>query len=144
MVPIVCIGETLVERNCGMLEDVLKEQIFGAYAGVLAADLCRTVIAYEPVWAIGRGDAANIREIQQAHQLVRMLLAEQYGKEIAQSICIQYGGSMNSQNAYSLLSQEDVAGGLVGGAALNASSFVSIVSTATKIVSAKRNKPMNL
>ena len=127
MTPIICIGETLAERQEGRLETVLTTQVNGAYAGLSADDALRTVIAYEPVWAIGTGVTASDDEAQQAHAFVRSLLAKLYGDHVAQSISIQYGGSMKPENAAGLLAQKDIDGGLIGGAALKADSFLGIV-----------------
>ena len=127
MAPIICIGETLAERKGGQLETVLTTQVNGAYQGLSAADAQRTVVAYEPVWAIGTGVTASDDEAQQAHAFVRGLLAKLYGDGVAQSISIQYGGSMKPENAAGLLAQKDIDGGLIGGAALKADSFLGIV-----------------
>ncbi len=127
MLPIICIGETLAERQGGRLESVLTTQVNGAYNGLSIDDARRTVIAYEPVWAIGTGVTATDDEAQQAHAFVRGLLAKLYGDELAQSVSIQYGGSMKPENAAGLLAQKDIDGGLIGGAALKADSFLGII-----------------
>ncbi|HPT50637.1 MAG TPA: triose-phosphate isomerase [Accumulibacter sp.] len=127
MTPIICIGETLAERQGGQLESVLTRQVTGAYEGLSGDDALRTVIAYEPVWAIGTGVTASDDEAQQAHAFVRNLLATRFGNSVAQSISIQYGGSMKPENAAGLLAQKDIDGGLIGGAALKADSFLGIV-----------------
>ena len=127
MSPIICIGETLTERKSGQLEAVLTTQVNGAYAGLSADEALRTVVAYEPVWAIGTGVTATDDEAQAAHAFVRSLLAKLYGDSVAQSITIQYGGSMKPENAAGLLAQKDIDGGLIGGAALKADSFLGIV-----------------
>ncbi len=133
MAPIICIGETLAERKGGQLEAVLTTQVNGAYQGLSAADAQRTVVAYEPVWAIGTGVTASDDEAQQAHAFVRGLLAKLYGDSVAQSISIQYGGSMKPENAAGLLAQKDIDGGLIGGAALKADSFLGIVTPGESI-----------
>ncbi|WP_374682345.1 triose-phosphate isomerase [Accumulibacter sp.] len=133
MEPIVCIGETLDERKAGKLESVLTTQVNGAYAGLSADDARRTVVAYEPVWAIGTGVTASDAEAQEAHALVRGLLAKLFGDDVAQSISIQYGGSMKPENAAGLLAQKDIDGGLIGGAALKADSFLGIVTPGESI-----------
>ena len=133
MGPIVCIGETLEERKAGKLESVLTTQVNGAYAGLSADDALRTVVAYEPVWAIGTGVTASDAEAQEAHALVRGLLAKLFGDDVAQSISIQYGGSMKPENAAGLLAQKDIDGGLIGGAALKADSFLGIVTPGESI-----------
>jgi triosephosphate isomerase len=133
MGPIICIGETLAERKGGQLESVLTTQVNGAYAGLSAEDALRTVVAYEPVWAIGTGVTATDDEAQQAHAFVRGLLAKLYGDGVAQSVSIQYGGSMKPENAAGLLAQKDIDGGLIGGAALKADSFLGIVTPGESI-----------
>jgi len=133
MTPIICIGETLAERQAGHLESVLTTQVSGAYEGLAADDALRTIIAYEPVWAIGTGVTASDDEAQQAHAFVRSLLAKRYGEDVAQSISIQYGGSMKPENAAGLLAQTDIDGGLIGGAALKADSFLGIVTPGESI-----------
>jgi triosephosphate isomerase len=112
---------------------VLTTQVNGAYAGLSADEALRTVIAYEPVWAIGTGVTASDDEAQQAHAFVRSLLAKLYGDNVAQSISIQYGGSMKPENAAGLLAQKDIDGGLIGGAALKADSFLGIVTPGESI-----------
>lgn len=133
MTPIICIGETLAERKDGLLEAVLTTQVNGAYAGLSADEALRTVIAYEPVWAIGTGVTASDDEAQEAHVFVRGLLAKRYGDNVAQAISIQYGGSMKPENAAGLLAQNDIDGGLIGGAALKADSFLGIVTPGESI-----------
>jgi len=131
--PIICIGETLAERNGGKLETVLTTQINGAYKDISKEDALKTVIAYEPVWAIGTGVVATDEQAQEAQKYVRSLVANLYGGSVAEEIRIQYGGSMKPDNADGLLAQKDIDGGLIGGAALKADSFFSIISAAEKI-----------
>ncbi|HCZ13110.1 MAG TPA: triose-phosphate isomerase, partial [Candidatus Accumulibacter sp.] len=133
MSPIICIGETLAERQGGRLERVLTTQVKGAYEGLSIDDARRTVIAYEPVWAIGTGVTASDAEAQEAHAFVRGLLAKLFGDDVAQSISIQYGGSMKPDNAAGLLAQKDIDGGLIGGAALKADSFLGIITPGESI-----------
>jgi triosephosphate isomerase len=128
--PIVCIGETLEEREGNQTESVLKRQISGAFAGITALQAAGTVIAYEPVWAIGTGRNATAQQAQDAHRYIRSLLASAYDQGVADSVRIQYGGSMKPENAAELLAQPDVDGGLIGGAALKAESFLGIVKAA--------------
>lgn len=132
--PIVCIGETLEERNAGQLETVLKTQVEGAYADISAEDVLNTVIAYEPVWAIGTGVTATDEQAQEAQVIVRGFLANIYGAEVAAKVSIQYGGSMKPENAAGLLGQNDIDGGLIGGASLKADSFIAIVNAANSLV----------
>ncbi|MDR2593744.1 MAG: triose-phosphate isomerase [Fibromonadaceae bacterium] len=131
--PIICIGETLEQRNGGKLESVLTTQVDGAYKDISKEDALKTVIAYEPVWAIGTGVVATDEQAQEAQKYVRSLVAKLYGESVTEDIRIQYGGSMKPDNADGLLAQKDIDGGLIGGAALKADSFFSIISAAEKI-----------
>jgi len=130
--PIICIGETLDERNAGKLESVLTAQVEGAYKDISNGDALKTVIAYEPVWAIGTGVVATDEQAQEAQKYVRSIVAKLYGASTADSILIQYGGSMNAGNAAGLLAQNDIDGGLIGGASLKADTFFSIIEAAEK------------
>ena len=127
LLPIVCIGETLEERETGKMNTVLETQIKGGYTGISKEDALKTTIAYEPVWAIGTGKTATAEQANDAHVFCRKVLAAVYDEATAQSIVIQYGGSMKPDNAKELLGQPDVDGGLIGGAALKADSFKGIV-----------------
>jgi len=125
--PIVCVGETLAEREGGLMEKVLETQVRGSLAG-LSKDLAvETVIAYEPVWAIGTGKTASTQQAQDAHAFIRGLLVKMYDEATARKVRIQYGGSVKPGNAKELMSQPDVDGALVGGAALEARSFADII-----------------
>lgn len=124
--PIVCVGETLEQRESGQTKPVIKDQIEKSLAG-LGDDLEKVIIAYEPVWAIGTGLTASPEQAQDVHAYIRGILEEMGGTDVAQSIRIQYGGSMKPANAKELLSQPDIDGGLIGGAALDANSFAGIV-----------------
>jgi len=124
--PIVCVGETREQREAGETAAVVKRQL-SAVIHTLAHCASEMVVAYEPVWAIGTGVTATDDEAQAAHAFVRSLLAKLYGDSVAQSITIQYGGSMKPENAAGLLAQKDIDGGLIGGAALKADSFLGIV-----------------
>lgn len=128
--PIICIGETLDQRNGGQLETVLTTQVKGAYEGVSAEDAAKTVIAYEPVWAIGTGVVATDEQAEETQKFVRSIVAEIYGADLADALRIQYGGSMKPGNAAGLLAQKNIDGGLIGGAALKADSFFAIVAAA--------------
>lgn len=129
VVPIVCIGETLAERQGGKLEQVLSTQIKGALAGLTAEQLKPLVIAYEPVWAIGTGVTATTAQAQEAHAFVRSVLKGVVGG-LADEVRIQYGGSVKPDNAKEILSQPDVDGALVGGAALKVADFAAIIAGA--------------
>lgn len=133
LIPMVCIGETLEEREGGNLETVLSTQIKGAYASVSAEDALKTVVAYEPVWAIGTGVTASDEQAQDTQAFVRSVLAELYGAEVSEKISIQYGGSMKPANAEGLLGQKDIDGGLIGGASLKADMFLAIIASAKNL-----------
>ena len=126
LTPIVCVGETLAEREADKTEKVVTTQVRESLAG-LGADLKKVVIAYEPVWAIGTGKTASPAQAQEVHALIRRVLAAISDGQTANGIRIQYGGSMKPENAKELLSQPDIDGGLIGGAALKADSFLAIV-----------------
>ncbi|MGC1479072.1 MAG: triose-phosphate isomerase [Chthoniobacterales bacterium] len=125
--PILCVGETLEERDGGRVNDVLRTQLTGSLADVAADDYSDLVIAYEPVWAIGTGRTATPEQAQDCHAFVRSVLAELATPEIAAKVQIQYGGSVKPANAAELLSQPDIDGALVGGASLEPRSFAEIV-----------------
>jgi len=127
LTPIVCVGELLQEREAGKTETVVETQIKGALAGLSADDVAKIVIAYEPVWAIGTGVVATPQQAQDVHRFIRSLLVSLYNQELAETIRIQYGGSMKPDNAAELLAQNDIDGGLIGGASLKADSFLGIV-----------------
>ncbi|MBQ9715147.1 MAG: triose-phosphate isomerase [Clostridia bacterium] len=125
--PIVCVGETLAEREGGLMEEVLKRQTLEGLAQVSAEQMADVVIAYEPVWAIGTGKTATNQEANDAIGYIRGILAQKYGDEVAQNVFIQYGGSMNEKNAADLLSMPQIDGGLIGGASLVPEKFQAIV-----------------
>jgi len=127
---ILCIGETLDERKTERTEQVLGTQLTGSLAGVAAAQLAKVVIAYEPVWAIGTGVNATPQQAQDAHAFVRSKVGQLIGGDSAQSLIIQYGGSVKPDNAATLLGQPDVDGALVGGASLKADDFLAIIRAA--------------
>ncbi len=129
--PIVCIGETLTQREAGEVEKVLGRQLRGSLAGLDAKALHETVVAYEPVWAIGTGKTATSQEAQEAHAFIRRTLAEMSEQATADKVRIQYGGSVKPDNARELLGQPDIDGALVGGASLDPRSFAQIVVAAT-------------
>jgi triosephosphate isomerase len=128
--PIVCIGETLAEREGGQTEKVLETQLRGSLAGLTKDQMEETVLAYEPVWAIGTGKTASAEQAQEAHAFIRGVLAKMFDETIARKVRIQYGGSVKPANSRELMSLPDVDGALVGGAALEARSFVDIIKNA--------------
>ena len=128
--PILCVGETLAEREGGTTLAVVKKQLEGGLVGVTAEQMASVVIAYEPVWAIGTGKVATTAQAQEVHAYIRELLTALYGAPLAQKVRILYGGSMKPSNAPELLAQKDIDGGLIGGAALEAKSFVELVKAA--------------
>ncbi len=125
--PFVCVGETLQQREAGETQKVVETQVRGSLAGIDAQGLLNTVVAYEPVWAIGTGKTASPAQAQEVHALIRGVLKEISDDHVAQSMRIQYGGSVKGSNARELFHQPDIDGGLVGGASLEAKSFVEIV-----------------
>jgi len=128
--PILCVGETLAERESGSTLKVVQTQLEGGLAGVTKDLAATVVIAYEPVWAIGTGKVATTEQAQEVHAFIRSLLVKLFGDQIAQKVRILYGGSMKPANAPELLAQKDIDGGLIGGAALETRSFVDLVKAA--------------
>jgi triosephosphate isomerase (TIM) len=128
--PIVCIGETLEERDAGRVEEVLSTQARGSLAGLTEDQMEETVVAYEPVWAIGTGRTATPDQAQQAHAFIREQLSAMFSPEIAAKVRIQYGGSVKPNNAAELMGQADIDGALVGGASLDPRAFAEIVHAA--------------
>ncbi|MCA0426031.1 MAG: triose-phosphate isomerase [Bacteroidetes bacterium] len=127
LTPIYCCGETLEERESNVHFDVLKKQISEGLFHLSAEAMKQVIIAYEPVWAIGTGKTASTAQAQEVHAFIRSLIEEKYNKEVADSITIQYGGSVKPENAAELFSAPDIDGALVGGAALQSRSFADIV-----------------
>ena len=125
--PILCIGETLEQRDAGKVEEVLESQLRGSLAGLSPKELVETVIAYEPVWAIGTGRTATPQQAQDAHAFIRKTLAAIADQTVADKVRIQYGGSVKPDNAQTLLNQPDIDGALVGGASLDPRAFSEIV-----------------
>ena len=125
--PIVCVGETLAEREEGQTDKVLETQVRGSLAGLTKEQMVETVIAYEPVWAIGTGKTATTQQAQDAHAFIRSLLVKIFDEAVAKKVRIQYGGSVKPANARELMGQPDVDGALVGGASLEARSFADII-----------------
>lgn len=131
--PIMCVGEKLEEREAGTTEDVVGSQMSGGLNGLTSEQVGSLTIAYEPVWAIGTGKTATPEQANEVHAFIRSLITKDYGNDVAQSIRIQYGGSVNAKNAKELLSRPEIDGALVGGASLDAESFLSIISDAIEL-----------
>lgn len=129
---IVCVGETLEQRELGYTETLLKYQTKMALTNVTAEQLKNVIIAYEPVWAIGTGVTATADQADEGNGFVRAAIAEVYGADVAETVTVQYGGSMNAKNADELVSKINVDGGLIGGASLKAEDFAVIVKAASK------------
>ena len=127
LIPIVCIGEKLAEREAGNAESTVKSQLAGCLQGLTVSDMERIIIAYEPVWAIGTGQAATSGQAQEMHGYIRGVIADAHGAGAADSLRILYGGSVKPDNISELMSQADVDGALVGGASLEAETFATIV-----------------
>jgi triosephosphate isomerase len=130
LIPIVCVGETLEERQAGETMKVVRQQVEGSLAGTSAEQMAHVVIAYEPVWAIGTGVVATPAQAEEVHADLRKLLEVRYNPQVAASVRIQYGGSVNAENAALLLGQPNIDGALVGGASLKADSFLAIIKAA--------------
>ena len=129
---ILCIGELLEQREAGITEEIVGMQTKVALGGVTKAELGNIILAYEPVWAIGTGKTATAEQANEVNHYIRTVVEKLYDKEAADGITIQYGGSMNAKNAEELLDQEDVDGGLIGGASLKAPDFAAIVKAASR------------
>lgn len=130
--PILCVGETLAERDANRHHEVLAKQLKGSLAGLDTDQMLDTVIAYEPVWAIGTGRTATPEQAQEAHAFIRKTLSEMFDSATAAKVRIQYGGSVKPDNAKELLHQPDIDGALVGGASLDPRSFAKIVQAAAR------------
>ncbi len=127
LLPILCVGELLEERNMGVTREVVERQISKGLDGVSPEDVARTVVAYEPVWAIGTGKTATPRQAEEVHHYVRKLITQKSGEAVARGIRILYGGSVSPDNVKELMAEEDIDGALVGGASLKVDSFLKIV-----------------
>ena len=130
--PIICVGESLDQREMGVTAELVALQVKSALAGVSAEDVRRCVIAYEPIWAIGTGKTATGEQAAEVCTEIRSIIRALYGARVARSITIQYGGSMNPANAAELLSHEDIDGGLIGGASLDPRKLMEIVHAANQ------------
>jgi len=127
---IFCIGESLSQREEGVTNDVVNNQVANGLNGITSDDMKNIIIAYEPIWAIGTGKTATPEQAQEVHSFIRDLISNSFSSEIAENLIIQYGGSVKPENAATLLSQPDIDGALVGGACLKADSFLSIIASA--------------
>ena len=132
MIPIVCLGETLSQRQAGKTEEVILSQLNGCFEGIELRTGRETIIAYEPIWAIGTGKTASSGQAQEMHAHIRQVMSNQYGEAIASTISILYGGSVKAANAVEIFGKPDVDGGLVGGASLVATEFAAIINSLKK------------
>ena len=132
LIPIVCVGESLEQRELGVTNELLSYQVKTALAGVSAQELRHVVIAYEPIWAIGTGKTATAEQAQEVCCHIRTLLRKSYDARAARAVSILYGGSMNAKNAAELLAQPDIDGGLIGGASLKSADFVTIINASAQ------------
>ena len=130
LLPIVCVGETLDQREVGKTVEVVGSQVKGCLQGFGAEEMRRVTVAYEPVWAIGTGKTATPEQAQEVHGFIRTWLSRTFGDDVSENLRIQYGGSVKPENAVVLMSQPDIDGALVGGASLKAESFAAIVEAA--------------
>ncbi len=133
LVPIVCVGELLAEREAGKTFRVIRRQFDGSLSGLSADQIRQIVIAYEPVWAIGTGKVATPEQAEEVHLDLRKMLQERYNREAAEAVRIQYGGSVKADNAAQLLNQPNIDGALVGGASLKAGDFLGIAAGARRV-----------
>lgn len=133
IVPVVCVGESLEQRKSDVHFDLVSKQVKAAFENISNTEALDVVLAYEPIWAIGTGETASPEQAQEMHAFIRAELAKIYDEETASAIRILYGGSMKPGNAEELLGQEDVDGGLIGGASLSADSFGEIITIAEKL-----------
>ena len=134
LTPIVCVGETLAEREKGLTYKVLEEQLAGGLAGFASTQADKMVLAYEPVWAIGTGKVATPGQAQEAHAFIRGWLKNRFGADTVKGLRLQYGGSVKSDNISDLMRKEDIDGALVGGASLDAQGFADIIKNAQTVL----------
>ncbi len=127
LTPIVCVGETLSERDAGRTQEVLQQQFAGSFAGLTAPDFSRIIVAYEPVWAIGTGRTSTPAQAAESHRFLRQLAGRRFGEDLARAARILYGGSVRPENIRGLMEEAEIDGALVGGASLEAQSFSAIV-----------------
>ena len=134
LIPIVAIGEHLEEREAGKTKEIILTQMNESFKDISKEDILKTILAYEPIWAIGTGKTATPEQAEEIHEYIRTLLEEKYDKDTAESVRIQYGGSMKPANAEDLLKQPNIDGGLVGGASLEADTLTEIVKAAERTI----------
>jgi triosephosphate isomerase len=132
LTPIICVGESLEIREAGTTDVVVKNQVVKAYLNIDSKQALKTVIAYEPIWAIGTGKTATPEQAEETIKNIRTVLTELYGTDVSSKVRILYGGSVNTKNVDSLLAQENIDGALVGGASLDAASYLTLVNAAKK------------
>ncbi|MCD7947938.1 MAG: triose-phosphate isomerase [Oscillospiraceae bacterium] len=130
--PIACVGESLEQREMGLTMEVIHYQVKALFAGLPEEKVRHVIVAYEPIWAIGTGRTATAEQAGEGCREIRAVIRQLYGARIARSVTIQYGGSMNTENAYELLAQPDVDGGLIGGASLQVPDFMAIIKAANQ------------
>ena len=130
LLPIICIGETLEERESDKTSEIITTQLEGSLSGLTADEMLKTTIAYEPIWAIGTGKTASPEQAQEVHALIRRLLIGKFGTHVAESVIIQYGGSVKPDNSANLIGQADIDGALVGGASLDPDVFTGLIENA--------------
>lgn len=133
LAPVICVGESLEQRKNNHHYELVEEQVTAALKGISTDDIYDVVIAYEPIWAIGTGETASPEQAQDMHAHIRKVISELYDEDTADAAIILYGGSMKPANAEELLAQDDVDGGLIGGASLKAGSFAEIITIAEKL-----------
>lgn len=138
LIPIICVGETLEERESEKTMEVVKRQVLGGLEGFDEGYLDKLIIAYEPVWAIGTGKTATPDQAEEVHSQIRSLLSERFSPAFAESRRILYGGSVNPGNVKELMSEKDIDGGLIGGASLKADSFVEMIKTTSQLYAEKK------
>lgn len=127
LIPIICVGESLEQREANITNDIVSNQVKAAFASISAEDAKKVIIAYEPIWAIGTGKTATSEQANEVCSMIRDTIKGLYSADVADEVVIQYGGSMNDGNAKDLLAQSDIDGGLIGGAALVAEKFTKII-----------------
>ena len=133
LTPIVCVGETLEQREAGETQKIVRHQCTHSLAGLTPEQMSKVVLAYEPVWAIGTGKTATPAQAEEVHADIRQLLTSLFNESVASKVVIQYGGSVKADNAMELLGQPNIDGALVGGASLKSDSFLAIIQAAAKI-----------